>query len=360
MRVLALSNERRPGADPDIPWALGALQARAVVSEYHVYSTPVRVAELGAERATHELVDVISRLRPDVVAFFHSGSCLFTSREVDHLREACPDALWIYREGDPFTRWTAPYPRRALPVATRCEAAYIFSGGYLAQTLRRAGVPFVTYTPSWVNPERFPFVWSPDGPHVYDVVFVGNNTKAHLRPFPGARERAKLVNALQRRFGDTLAIYGKGWTGQGVKGTCSLDEIPLLYRQSRVAVGIDHSVGPYQFSNRLPIALSSGIPLAHNSFEGAREILAGLSPRQFFTDTRQALSVVERLVDAPSSELGTISSRQRKLAVRAFACDKVLGFMLETASGIRDGNDPALMKNPWLAERGSLGIGPTR
>jgi len=356
MRVLALSNERPAGADPDIPWALGALQSEGIVTDYMVYSTPERVAALGEGGAAIELADLSSRLSPDAVIFFHSGSCLFTDDGLSLIRSACPDAVWLYREGDPFQRWTLPYPRRALSTAKRCAAAFLFCDGYLARRLRRSGTGIVTYAPSWVNPDRFSHVWSDDAHHEHDVVFIGNNVQSRMRHIPGARERVRLVALLQQRYGNRLAIYGRGWSGPGVQGTCSFDEIPAVYSRSRVAVGIDHLVGSYQFSNRLPIALSSGIPLAHSSFDGVEQILPGLSPMQFYEDASSALSAIDSLIELSSAEVKALSDREHHLAETSFRCDRILRFMLQVGLSVREKGGPAQVRNPWLGDAGLLGL----
>lgn len=356
MRVLALSNERAEGADPDIPWALSMLRSEGFVTDYQVYSTPVRVAALGEPGAALELAEIVSGMTPDAIVFFHSGSCLFADDGLELIRSACPGAIWLYREGDAFARWTLPYPRTALATARRCAAAFLFCDGYLAHLLRRSGTGLVTYAPSWVNPERFPRIWSEDASHEHDVVFIGNNVQSRMRRIPGARERVQLVSLLQRRYGSRLGLYGRGWSGPGVRGTCSLNEIPTVYSRSRVAVGIDHLVGAYQFSNRLPIALSSGVPLAHSSFEGAEQILPGLSSTQFYEVTSSALSAIDSLLQLSSTQLKALSDRERHLAEVSFRCDKILRFMLEVALCIGERGDSAQVRNPWLGDAGLLGL----
>lgn len=356
MNIIALSNEGTFGSDPDIPWALSGLQDAGLIADHVVYSTPTRVRDLGSAGAAKEVAELVSQMRPDALMFFHSGSCRFDEQGLDAIRSAYPGAVWLYHEGDAFARFTFPYSRQALLVSTRCQAAFLFCDGYLARLLRRAHVPFVTYTPSWVNHERFPCVWSVEGPHDFDIAFIGNDVRSRIRRIPGARQRAELVALLQRRYGSRAAIYGQGWTGPGARGSCSLDEVSSVYRAARVAIGIDHSVGAYQFSNRLPIALACGIPLAHSWFEGVSQILPGFATSQFFSRNRSAMDLIDALLETDPRELADISVRGRHLAVCAFGCDVVLRHMLEVAFQIRQGNDPDEVPNPWLAGDALLGM----
>lgn len=356
MRIIALSNEGTLGSDPDIPWALSRLRDGGLVSDYIVYSTPTRVRNLGSLVAAREVAGLVSQMQPDAVIFFNSGSCHFDQQELNAIRRACSAAVWLYYEGDPFARFTLPYPRRALLTSTQCQAAFLFCDGYLARLLRRSHVSCVTYAPSWVNHERFPCVWSAEGHHDFDVAFVGNNVRSRIRRIPGARQRAELVKLLQTRYGSRAAIYGQGWEGPGVRGSCALDEVPTVYRAARVAVGIDHSVGAYQFSNRLPIALACGIPLVHSWFEGVSQILPGIALDQFFTDGRSAIDAIDALLEVDLGELVDISTRERALAVGSFSCDVVVRYILQVTAQIRDGKDPDEVPNPWLAGSGDLGL----
>lgn len=349
VRVVAVSNEASPGADPDITWALGQLAARGLVASYRVYSIPSRVAELGGATAAQELAELARDVEADVIAFFNTGSCRLTGLELDRVRDAAPGSVWVYFEGDAFQRWIHPFPRAAVPTVRRCQARLVFAGGYLAQAARRAGPGFVTYAPSWVNPERYPPSWRADGDRRHDMVFVGNNVRSRVKPFPGARRRAALVSALQRRYGARLAIYGQGWTGTGAMGPCAIDEVGAIYARSHVCVGIDHTMGPFHFSNRLPIALACGIPLVHSDFGGSAEILPDMRPWQFFNDVQGALAAIDRVLAMDPAEVSELSLRGRRLA-ESLSCDRVIGYMLDCADSIRNGGDPRRVTNPWLKQ----------
>ncbi len=346
MRVLALSNEAQPGADPDVPWALGRLLHDGLIDAYRVYSTRTHVATKGCTLAASELACEISEFEADTVIFFNTGSCLFNEAGLDEMRRARPDAVWVYYEGDAFQRWVLPYPRRALPTVRRCDIAFAFCGGHLARVLRRAGCPRVDYAPSWVNTERFPRVWKSSGSFTYDVAFVGNNTRSRVRPFPGARDRRRLMASLQRRYGTRFALAGSGWTGVGVLGPCRLDDVSQLYAASKVCVSIDHVVAPYQFSNRLPIALSSGIPVVHRVFPGSQEVLPGFPTAQYFVSVKEAIRNIDRLLEMDAQELDALSHAQQTIA-ETLSCDRVLRYMLQSAKAVRE-PDERTPVNPWL------------
>ena len=326
----------------------GTAAAQGLVDAYRVYSTPTRVEAVGTAGAAGEVADLVLGLDADVVVFFHTGSCLLGGEDLEVVRRASPGAVWIYHEGDPFQRWSEPYKRRALPSVRRCDAAFVFCGGYLPDVARRAGCGLVTYTPSWVNMDRFARIWSAARATEHDVAFVGNNIRSWRRPFPGARARSLLISRLQKRYGSRLAVYGRGWHGVGVMGPVGFDDVGEAYGRARVCVGIDHAVGPYQFSNRLPIALATGIPLAHSAFTGSSEVLAGVASWQFFEDLRGAVSVIDRMLQMDGRSLDELSASQRAVAA-TLSCDRVMAYMLTSARALLDGGDPLHVRNPWLA-----------
>jgi hypothetical protein len=348
LRVLALSNEPTEGFDPDIPWAFDRQLEKGAVESFLVYSVPERLRSIGGPAVVDELVG-LSRESFDVLAFFNSGSCRFTQAEVHRLRLASPHAVWICYEGDAFLGWLRPYPRWARSVLASCSAAFVILGGYLPRIVRKAGCPFVTYAPSWVNTSRFEKIWSCAADHSHDVVFIGNNVKSLTRPFPGTRDRARLVAGMQQRYGRRFAVYGAGWTGSGAMGPCSFDDVGRIYAESRVCLGIDHVMGAFQFSNRLPIALANGIPLAHADFTGARELFQDLTPEQFFDRPEQAGRVVDRLLAMEPDAAEALSARERAAALR-LSCECVLDHMLDVCKCLLAGGDPAALPNPWLAD----------
>ncbi len=348
MRVLALSNEPARGADPDIPWALTRLAGRGIVDQFLVYSTPTEVSLRGSRGAADDLADAARALQPDVIAFFHTGSCLLDDAGLDAVRFACPQAVWMYREGDPFRRWSAPYPRSARPTIRRCQIAFPFSGGYLVKLLRRSGCRLISYAPSWVNPERFPHTWHSRASFARDVVFIGNNVRSRIRAFPGARERAALVATLQRRYGTRFAVFGLGWSGPSASGPCGFDEVNRIYGESRVCVGIDHTVGPYQFSNRLPIALATGIPLVYSAFIGCDTIFERLAPSPFYASRHEAVRLVDRMLEMDEDSLSRLSAVEREVAM-SFSCDRVMAFMLRSAMSLR-WEQKTTHANPWIGD----------
>lgn len=354
MNVLALSNERVPGSDPDINWALERLRARGVVGKYRVLAPPQLLASSPQGEAIETIAAAMKEIDAQVVIFFNSGSCLFDAPALERLRDSMPAAVWLYSEGDAFSLWALPLPRRALETAGRCAAAFLPSDGYLARRARAAGCPYIAYTPSWVNTERFPMTWQADGERLRQVVFVGNNVRSVRRRIPGARERYRLVKTLKKRFGDAFEVFGAGWGSLG-SGPCRFEDIPRIYSESQVCIGIDHVVGRYQFSNRLPIAFAIGVPMLRTQTSGVAEVFPELAIGAWPTGWRGVADSVERLLGMSPKQLAALSVTERHCAERV-SCDAVLGYMLTIARSILADESPATLPNPWISKSQLAGL----
>ena len=76
---------------------------------------------------------------------------------------------------------------------------------------------------------------------------------------PGAVQRAKLIRLLQRRADLRLALYGKGWSGRGVRGPVTYDRQTVVIRDGLMSVNWDHFPRHESYaSDRLPISLLAG------------------------------------------------------------------------------------------------------
>jgi len=348
MNVLALSNERVPHSDPDIKWALERLCARGVVGKYRVLSPPQLLAAESQDEAIKTLVTAALEVDAQTIIFFNSGSCLFDAAALNKLRDSVPGAVWLYTEGDAFSPWALPVSKGAVETAGRCAAAFLSSDGYMARRVRAAGCSYVVYAPSWVNTDRFPLTWRADDAHPRKVVFVGNNVRSRRRHIPGARERYQLVKMLERHFGDAFEVFGAGWGSYG-SGSCGFADIPRIYSESKVCVGIDHVVGPYQFSNRLPIAFATGVPMIRTRTPGVAEVFPELSVDTWPAGWRDIVGSVEHLLEIPLQQLMTLSATERRCAERV-SCDAVLGYMLDIAGLLTSNGDPRSLKNPWIED----------
>lgn len=194
-----------------------------------------------------------------------------------------------------------------------CEQVYVPSGGRMIRSLRAVGVKCVRYAPSCASGTRFPHTWKAEDAHEYDIVVVGNRVSSRVpfKTMPGARRRRVLVNALTRRYGRRVAVFGNGWTGPNAMGPVPFDEQSRVYGSSLLSVGVDNLFDQLLFSNRLPVALACGVPLLYHRNPGFDKVFPPDFSDVFFDDDREVYGLVDRLLSADSTMLDATSYRGR-------------------------------------------------
>jgi hypothetical protein len=179
--------------------------------------------------------------------------------------------------GDPFGRWFNTMPA-AYRAATKCADLNLLSGmGFLARQLVQQGTKNIVLMPLAVCQKRFNNEFVPVANPEFDVLFIGSKVQAR-NPFGHyfwcARNRAKMVELLTRRYGKKFAIFGKGWDGNpSWQGPCNYQEQQKICQRARVVVGgMPNGYHDYYLSDRPFIALGSGVPFVDYHVPGIEAI----------------------------------------------------------------------------------------
>jgi hypothetical protein len=168
---------------------------------------------------------------------------------------------------------------------------------------------------------------------------------------PGARQRSRLVETFTREFGSRFAVFGAGWSGVSAQGTIPFVEQTRAYARGRVVLANVNLSGPYGFSNRLPIAMSSGVPVVHSMIEGADKVFGDEPPLRFFVDEVDALGQVRDLLSRPQLELDALGRSARLLALSRFTILDGLRYIVQVLDAVRQdslGLSGDAPHNPWL------------
>lgn len=149
---------------------------------------------------------------------------------------------------------------------------------------------------------------------------------------PGSYDREQLVRTLGAVFGPRFAVYGHGWDGfAGNRGPIAFDRQHEILQRCWVSVGYDHYPGtPFYFSDRLPIALMSGVahivhyhPGYETLFENERHLLWATSVQGLVETTRYAL-------ERGPAFLIEVGVHGRELAMQTLLSEVVYAEMIET------------------------------
>lgn len=270
IRILYVPNESGDFRQLGFRRPLANLSRAGLIAEVSVFSLQWRIHNGGdAEQHRRALIERIREFQPNFVLMQHLGS---TGLTLNHFRamRAAADFEFVYHEADPYSRFLHPLPRPAQAAGRAADVTFTVGSGVFAENFRRAGSSDIRWASHVFEPDRYRFApVSTDLVREHDIVVVANRNTPRFRGHPNWRDRIEFVALLQERFGDRLAIYGRGWSGVGARGPVDFSRQNEAIRSAWVSANWDHYAHePDYFSNRLPISLASGSIHATTSHPG--------------------------------------------------------------------------------------------
>lgn len=307
---------------------LANLTEAALISECSVFSLQWRIRNGGeAEEHRQDLVKRVRAFQPNVILMQHLGSTGLTEKHFAMMREAS-DFDFIYHEGDPYSRFKHPLPLAARAAGRASDVTFTVGSGVFAENFRRHGARDVRWASHAFEPDRYKYVPVQPGARAYDVVVVANRNKPRFRGHPNWRDRINFVTLLQERFGDRLAVFGRGWTGVGAQGPIEFSRQNEAISTAWISANWDHYASePDYFSNRLPISLAVGSIHATTRHPGYERIFSESTKDFLITDAspRGLVDSIERYLAETSPEDRIQSSiRAQKFAYKRFRQDDQL------------------------------------
>ncbi len=356
MRLLVALNEPEAGAHSDVYNALNDLRAAGALEDSLVYPF---LAELRSGRSAHEVCGRILELargfQPAAILWSHAEELVLPEGFIASLRRLSSRPAIGYWDGDWYESPYKPIPRTVSDLARQSDAVFCQGIGSMTDVLRRKGCRDIRYVPASVDPQRFHPTGEPKGKQrEFDVVLIGNYVSSRIpwKTFPGSRWRNRLAEMLRKNLGDRFAIFGAGWPTGFSKGQVPFDRQSEAYHRARLAIGVNNLHASYYFSNRLPIAMASGIPVLYNKEQGMERLFEGCPGIRFFRSTEEAWDHVSALLGADQSELDALGREASTFSLGRFRTDRVLGYMIDVLRSYRLKQEtPALagdVPNPWL------------
>jgi hypothetical protein len=319
-RVMLVANETRQSFQRSSRRTLTQLQAAGVIAGLSVYSLRLRGQETTRTDALRGLLSRIESFRPEIVIMQHPVGTGIDSYVLGKMRSVCPFSL-IYYEGDPYSRYRHPLPSEAQAVAAAADAVVTVGDGQFRENFLRAGARRVEWSASRYDPWSFGTQQIPLDKQ-YEVVMIANRSNPRLpfRALPGARDRIKLVEQMQKQFGSSFGLFGAGWEGPSARGPLPFWQQESAIASASISVNWDHYPKERKyFSNRLPISLASGTVHVTGVHPGYDEIF---DDNEFIHFCRSPMDVVDRV----RTLLNTVSREQfyeRASAGRRWASDNL-------------------------------------
>jgi hypothetical protein len=308
LRVLYVPTEEGDFRQVGLRRPLADLQRAGLVEAVSVFSLRWRIEQGGdAEDHRADLARRVAEFRPTHVVMQHLGGTGLRDRHLRAMRAAGEFRL-IHHEGDPYALPLHPLPPEARAAGRAADVTFTTGAGAFLKNFRRIGAKDVRYEPSAYDAERFPHRDVDRTPsREHDVVVVANRNRPRWRGHPDWRVRIAFVQALQRRFGERLALFGSGWEGPGVQGPVDFGRQVDAIRSGWVTANWDHyAAEPRYFSNRLPISLSCGTVHATTRHPDYDRVFPPAAARFLLLEQEP-----QALVDRIDAYLGATSPEQR-------------------------------------------------
>lgn len=260
LRVLYVPNEAAEFRQLGFRRPLANLVATEQITEVSIFSLQWRILNGGdPEQHRLDLIQRIAEFQPNLILMQHLGKTGLRNRHFREMRRVADFDL-IYHEADPYSRLLHPLPIAARAAGRAADVVFTIGTGTFRNNFLRAGAADVRWSSHVFEPERY--AYSPVSEALvrpYDVVIVANRNTPRFRGHPNWRDRIRFVELMQQRFGERLAVYGRGWEGVGAKGPVDFSSQNEVIRSAWVSANWDHyAEEPSYFSNRLPISLASG------------------------------------------------------------------------------------------------------
>jgi hypothetical protein len=348
MKLLLLLNEARRGSHDDIYSALDELKKKGELAEYQVIPF---LAYINEGKSTSEILQIINsillKFQADLILWSHTNKLKFTKEKLSHFRRQYANAIMGYWDGDIYQSPYKKLPRNIIDLCKFCDIIFCQGFGSMTTKLKKAGCQDIRYVPAATSPQRFKEAGK-NRKLDYDVVMIGNNIirKIPFLTMPGTRLRKQLVDRFYQEFGEKFAVFGAGWNGPFAKGILPFVDQAKAYYRGRLILGCNNLHAPYYFSNRLPIALASGVPVLYHAEKGVDRIFPPDTP-VWFENVDEAVIKAKEMLRKSQDELDKIGKTACNWVNNHMTFKHTFSYMIKAMSQHQPMRNNQL-KNPWL------------
>jgi len=357
MKILVMLNENAERAHSDVYRAFDYFKNNKIIYDYRVYPFLARLNRGLSEKAVNtEICEHVDDFLPDAILWMHTTNLAISSLTFRKIYLLSPHTVMGYWDGDLYDQHYKPVPRQMRKLASRCDVTFLQGFGETSDVLKKHGCHNIRYVPAFADPMRFKKVRNTH--KLYDVVFVGNNIESKnpfRRSMGGTVLRQEIVKEFSDHFNEKFAVFGLGWKGASARGKVDYLKQAELYSQSRITIGVNHINGKYYFSDRLPIAMISGIPIIYSYEQGFEEIFAECDNLLFFKTKQEALELATSLLTEQQQKLDLMGDQLHSFALKHLTNLNAFGFMIDVLKyhfihkqGKEAGN---YVVNPWVGHQ---------
>jgi len=308
IKLFYLINEPFEGYQTGYRKALLELKQDQIIRDVLFFSGYALEKQLGSWNSVlNKMVDSVLTYKPDIILVAHLSDQPISRKIIDYINRSLPKRpIWIYDERDVYGYIRKPLPKSVLKFAAHCDLVTICTYGNMMNRFKKSGAKRVEFLPH-VYDYNFGTEWEPTLERKFDVIMLANLHKSRipLLSMPGIKEREVLVKIFASKFGERFGIFGSGWDKfPTAQGSVNFFEQEAINRNSWITLGMDHfyKYNGY-YSDRLPIALISGVVHITYKTPGLEKIFEDKKDLFFFNTPIEALSIAEQLLKLPKEEL---------------------------------------------------------
>jgi hypothetical protein len=318
---------------------LGALKVYSFLAEYES-------RQRNKERAHRDLLEVVRSFQPDIIFWQHPNGYPISDKFIKEIRLSGNASLIAYHEGDPFDRYYKLMSNEVMTLYRHSDVFFTIGLGAARLLFSKIRLhPHFYYSPSIFDHDRVgltPPCITTIGSK-YDAIMIGTiGTRIRgLYKQPHSRKRVDLARKLTKLLGARFAVFGNGWPER----TNSAGQIPYAMQAATIQtakMSVMWDLYPdytFYFSDRLPIAIASGVPFITNRRAGLDIVLANV-PGIYQVDTiESALDVTTYLRSLPIEEIASIGAASRAWAFANLEARvvyrKAMNICIEVWKGIR-------------------------
>jgi hypothetical protein len=357
MKILVLSNERIIGAHDDVHRAIENLKQKKIISEYFIYPFPYKLSQgLSLSEVNEDIIAEARKFQPTALLWMHTGTFKVFETTLTALRSLESKPVMGYWDGDLFQSPFRPIPKEMLSLTSSCDVVFVQGFGEMTEKMQEAGCKDIRFVPAYGDHKKFTL---PLQKKEEDIEFVAMSIGTNLRslnPFrplwSGTKFRKRVIKEFCKVFEHKFAIYGLGWSGICAKGKLEYKAQSSAYNKSKTTIAVNNVNAQYYFSDRLPIAMLSGIPLIHSYEKGFEKLFKNCPELRFFKSPQEAIFQVQELLKKSQEELNFIGEQLHIYALKYFTADFAFEYKIKVLEEIYKGSNlpekQEKVLNPWL------------
>lgn len=343
LRLLYLPNEGSRGDQLGPREGFEYLFKTERLEAYEAFSFLVEARELGSwDVMLDKLVDVSEVFQPSAILWCLQNNGIVPKRYVAKLKSLASRPIIAQRTGDSY--WKPP--REMVELGREIDVTFL-TGTSLIPAFKKQGCKVVRYHPEVFDTVRFGKPWQRTKSADYDVVMISNfYNQLWFKRYPGQKERMALAYAFSKHFGKRFGLFGDGWKGWRCwQGKIPYDQQQEPMRSSWLVLGVNNWQDSHYFSDRLPISLSSGVPVVYKYFTGAEELFEDSKHLWFFEDVNDAMKKARHLLDMPVEQRESVARYGSAYAIARYSHRPWTSCMVKALEDIGAGRADA----PWFS-----------